>query len=377
MKITQQLFLPQKGFKTIFSKGQADSFDLVFAFGERALLEDENIYNTIKSQHENADYVFCSTSGEIIDSQVHDKSISLTAIKFEHTVVEKSCIRIGEGEESFDAGARLVKSLPREGLKHILVLSDGQHVNGSFLVEGMLSVVGEEISITGGLAGDGANFKKTATGLNDLPGERNIIALGFYGEKIKIHYGSNGGWDTFGPERIVTKSDKNILYELDNQPALELYKKYLGDSVDQLPGSALFFPLAISLHETGEPIVRTILSINEENGSMIFAGNVPEGVAARLMKHNFDRLVDGAGAAAQHCKDGNPFPELALLISCVGRKLVMDLNVEEEVELVKDTFGPLTALAGFYSYGEIAPFETGRKCELHNQTMTITTFSER
>ena len=125
--------------------------------------------------------------------------------------------------------------------------------------------------------------------------------------------------------------------------------------------------------------VRTVLAINEDARSMTFAGDVPVGSSARFMRANFERLVDGAGEAAQTSRQalGSHRPELAILISCVGRKLVLKQRVEEEVETVREAVGEETVLAGFYSYGEISPFFKAGRCELHNQTMTITTLSER
>ncbi len=212
----------------------------------------------------------------------------------------------------------------------------------------------------------------------DGPPESNRIAVvGLYGERIKVGFGSLGGWDPFGPERLVTRSQGNILYELDGQPALALYKKYLGDYAKDLPASGLLFPLSLKT-ENNESIVRTILGVNEAENSLTFAGDMPHGVQARFMMANFDRLIDGAVGAAQTSFDaiGGTTPDLALLISCVGRKLVLKQRIEEEVEGVQDILGQGTALAGFYSYGEISPFNPSAKCELHNQTMTITTLSE-
>ena len=190
-------------------------------------------------------------------------------------------------------------------------------------------------------------------------------------------FGSLGGWDAFGPERLVTRSAANILYELDGQPALALYKKYLGEHAKDLPASGLLFPLSLK-NAAGESVVRTILGVNEAEHSLTFAGDLPQGGHVRLMKANFDRLIDGAVGAAQTSYEamGKTSPELALLISCVGRKLVLKQRIEEEVEGVQDILGQEAVLAGFYSYGEISPFNPSAACELHNQTMTITTLSE-
>ena len=216
--------------------------------------------------------------------------------------------------------------------------------------------------------------------LDDVVAERRIAAVGFYGEGLTVGCGSLGGWDPFGPERKITRSDGNVLYELDGQSALDLYKKYLGARAAELPSSALLFPLALRTPDGSDGIVRTVLAIDEKAGSMTFAGDLPEGAWAKFMKANFERLIDGAMGAAsisiERRGDGRLAPSLALLISCVGRKLVLQQRIEEEVEAVRDVLGDGPTLTGFYSLGEISPFTPNGRCELHNQTMTITTFTE-
>jgi hypothetical protein len=257
-------------------------------------------------------------------------------------------------------------------------LSDGLNVNGSELVHALYRALPPGVIVTGGLAGDGARFSETKVFSEGVASSHTIAAIGFYGKRLKIGCGSVGGWDPFGPERLITRSKGNILYELDGQSALGLYKRYLGEQAHSLPASGLLFPLSLRDPSGATPVVRTILSVDEAHQSLTFAGDVPEGSYARLMKANFDRLIDGATGAAQsglHSLDSASV-DLAVLISCVGRKLVLKQRVEEEVEGVRDVLGPKAVLAGFYSYGEISPFTPGAKCELHNQTMTITTFSE-
>jgi hypothetical protein len=232
------------------------------------------------------------------------------------------------------------------------------------------------MTITGGLAGDGARFEKTLVVLDGAPEERRVAAIGFYGSRLKVGFASLGGWDPFGPERLITRSKGNVLYELDGQSALKLYKSYLGKHAHGLPASGLLYPLSLRPEPDGSAVVRTILSVDDKEQSLTFAGDVPQGRYARLMKANFDRLVDGASGAARCCHNAAGSADLAILISCVGRKLVLRQRIEEEVEGVRDVLGAKTVLAGFYSYGEISPFASGAKCELHNQTMTITALSE-
>jgi hypothetical protein len=245
-------------------------------------------------------------------------------------------------------------------------------------VSGVTKHLPEGVTLTGGLAGDGTRMSETLVFRDNLPETNIIAALGLYGRRLKVGFGSLGGWDSFGPERLVTKSKGNVLYELDGQPALDLYKKYLGEEAKGLPATGLLFPLSVRARPGETPVVRSFLSIDEAAQSLAFAGDVPEGAYARLMKANFDRLIDGATGAAQttHQAIGSATPDLAILISCVGRKLVLKQRIEEEVEAVRDVLGASAVLAGFYSYGEISPFTPGARCELHNQTMTITTLSE-
>jgi hypothetical protein len=125
-------------------------------------------------------------------------------------------------------------------------------------------------------------------------------------------------------------------------------------------------------------MVRTVLAIDETSSAMTFAGDIPQGSKAQLMRANTDDLVDGAKTAADNAlTDLSSDPQLAILVSCVGRKLLMKQRTEEEVEVVRDVLGERSSVTGFYSYGELAPIQKGKPCDLHNQTMTITLIGER
>jgi hypothetical protein len=283
-----------------------------------------------------------------------------------------------DSTDSHAAAVYLAQTLDDSQLSHVMVFSDGLNVNGTELALGLREHLPESVAVTGGLAGDSDRFQRTLVCSNETPVSSRIAAIGFYGDRLRVGYGSLGGWDTFGPERLITRAKDNVLYELDNESALDLYKMYLGEHAKRLPSSALLFPLALRSEHGGNSLVRTILSIDDEAKSMTFAGDMPEGTYAQLMKANFDRLIDGAADAARYSLDGlgSFVPDLAVLISCVGRKLVLKQRVEEEVESVRDMLGPQAVLTGFYSYGEISPHGGVKKCELHNQTMTVTTFTE-
>jgi hypothetical protein len=305
---------------------------------------------------------------------VLDDTLTVCIAKFERTRLVRCQAIIGDADHSRAAGEQLGPELARPGLKGVLILCDGLTVNGSELTRGLNARLPEGVVVTGGLAADGDRFKQTWT--LDERGEPRaglVTAVGFVGDHLSIRYGCRGGWDVFGPRRLVTRSQGNVLYELDHTPALELYKRYLGERAAGLPATALLFPL--ELHTKSHSVVRTVLSVDERAGTMTFAGDIPEGQYAQLMRANFDRLIDGA-AGAGSCLAGAPnVPGLCIAISCVGRRLVLGERTEEEAEAVLQTLPPAVHQVGMYSYGELSPQGAGT-CELHNQTMTVTLLQE-
>ncbi len=350
---------------------------LVLILGNRFLLEKEGVFEEVRDLFPSGHLVFGSSSGEIVAGAVNDEHITITAIEFEKSSFEIQTFNIHEvGDDSEKAGSTIIKKLTAEGLKHVFVLSEGSFVNGSALTKGMQGAL-PNVLITGGLCGDDARFEKTLASYNEAPKEGEIVVIGFYGETFEASFSIYGGWTPFGPERLITKSDGNILYEIDGKPALDLYKTYLGDKAKELPGSALIYPLNVKSAENDQSFVRTILNIDEDKNAMILAGDVPEQSKVQLMMTNMDSIASASETAALRAMEGrnNP-PQLALLISCIGRKLVLDQRIEEEVEEVMSVIGDDVVISGMYSYGEIAPFYGERSCKLHNQTMTITLISE-
>lgn len=377
MRIAQELWSAGEGWKSVYPPGEGFKPQLAFVFGAGKELSDRDVMRSLAGKYPGTTLFGCSTSGEIQQDRVFDSTIVATFVEFASARIRTAVAAIPSSRDSKSVGTELGAKLAGEGLTHVFVLSDGLTVNGSELVAGITDTLPPGVGVTGGLAGDADRFEKTFV-LRDGIAERGVVAaLGFYGDALRVGYGSMGGWDQFGPERLVTKSDGNIVYELDGTSALELYKRYLGPHAAELPASGLLFPLSINRGD-GVQVVRTIIGVDEAAGSMTFAGDVPENSRARLMKANFDRLVDGAAGAALRTAEiaRESRPQLAILISCVGRKLVLKQRTEEEIDGVREVLGRQAVFAGFYSYGEIAPFTPFTRCELHNQTMTITTLSE-
>lgn len=322
----------------------------------------------------------CSTAGEISQDGVFDDSAVMTAVRFDSDVKVTTGLAPVGGDEGLSAGRSMGETMKAVNLKSVFVLGQGIGINGSALSEGLKSMLGSDTTITGGLAGDAGAFQQTWVLLNDKVYSDHVAALGFAGEKLEVAYGSKGGWQAFGPVRRVTRAEKNVLFELDGEPALDVYKKYLGDKASELPASGLLYPFCIlSDNETETGLTRTILGIDEATGSLTLAGDVANNGQLRLMHTDNDGLVSGAGQAAKQANSmlaASDSEGLALMVSCVGRKLVLGTDVDEEVDAVRDGFNGETVLAGFYSYGEICPFLSKEDCQLHNQTMTITYLRE-
>lgn len=380
MKIGQKLWTKALGWKDVRADKFATHPQLVLAFGARPLMEDTKYFDEIREFYPDSHIITCSTSGEILADNVYENSIAITAILFEKSELHFAEANINTPAESLTVGKTLADSLPKKNLVHVMVFSDGLRVNGSALVKGLNDNLPSSVPVTGGLVGDNAHFQKTVLGLDHVAQPGKVIIVGFFGTGLNVGYGSYGGWDAFGVERLITKSRGNVLYELDGKPALELYKSYLGNKASGLPSAGLLFPLRLHMdHDSSTEVVRTILGVNESDQSMTFAGDMPEGSTAALMKANFERLIDGAekaGTLSAEKLTQKP-PDLAILISCVGRKLVLKERTVEEVEAVHASIGNKTAMIGFYSYGELCPTApTENQCRLHNQTMTITTLRE-
>ncbi|WP_396170438.1 FIST signal transduction protein [Flavobacterium sp.] len=350
---------------------------LVLVFGNRYLLEDENIIKNIREEFTYENIVFGSTSGEILDGSFQDNSISVTAIELENTtfVIERENISNFNMQSNL-LGEKLLGKLSKEKLKHLFVLSDGL-LDGSKLIEGLENNLSNTIAITGGLCGDDARFEKTVTSFNDNPKTGEVVLIGLYGETLEISYASAGGWFPFGPERKITKSKGNIIFEIDNKPALDVYKNHLAHRAIGLPSASLSFPLNVTYENKNQAVVRTILDIDESQNSLILAGDAPENSKVQLLMASVDAIIDGAQLATQLAmKNRKKKAEIAILVSCIGRKFVMNNRVGEETEYVKESLGASTLITGFYSYGQIAPFDGNDYANLHNQTMTVTLISE-
>lgn len=377
MKVKQIVASNMDEVKKASAELKGFSPSLIMLFGSKALVESDHVKNL--HSEVGVPVVGCSTAGEISGDGVFDDTVVMSAIKFESAVeLYFPMAKVGN-DGGKNAGVELGQHLAGKNMKLAFVMGQGIGINGSALVEGMKSKCDKSTLITGGLAGDGGEFKETSVIFNGEVFHDSVICVGIAGEKIDAFFGTQGGWQTFGPIRTITKAQDNILYEIDGERALDVYKKYLGPKASELPASGLLYPFAIMKDNDQESgLIRTILAVDEEAGSLHFAGDIPTGGRLRLMHTDNKGLAQGASEAASSAADsyGRDPNVFALLVSCVGRKIVMGTDIDDEVDAVKAELGDNVVVTGFYSYGELAPYNTRDNCQLHNQTMTITCIKE-
>ena len=371
MEVSQFRWTANAGWET--PPATACAADLVLAFADAPYFREPECYQDLRRMFPTAHIVGCSSSGSIHDIRISDGDIVVTAVSFAKGRVRLLRAEAAPGADLQALATGMMNELKTADLRHAFVLSDGLAVNGSDLASGLN---GAGIAVTGGLAGDGTRFSSTWV-MADAPAAQNVVALlGFFGD-VEARSGCVAGWSEFGAERLVTRSCGNVVYEIDHKPALAIYTKYLGELAKDLPGSGMRFPLSIRATERDAPVIRTLLAVDVAAQSLTFAGDVPQGGLCRLMKTDIDALIDGSGMAATAAKsDRGGNPDLCLVVSCVGRRLVLGQLTEEELDIVRERIGPAAAITGFYSYGELAPFSNVVGCQLHNQTMTLTTLNE-
>jgi hypothetical protein len=358
--------------------------DLVMYFGNRNALREEARYEELRAAYLTANIVGCSATCSIVDDTLEEDGIVAVALGFERTPIRVAHGEVAHLSGSRAAGEAIGNVLSAPDLTAVFVLADGLRIDGSSFVAGLNSAIGPGPLIVGGMASDAREYSEALVGADCAPRSGLTAAIGFYGDAIQFAHGIANGWDAFGPRRHITRSAGNVLYSLDDKPAIELYQRYLGDEISAGASASwggVIFPLTISPPEHPErTIARAPLAVGEGLASMTFAGHMPEGWTARLMRGNVDRLITAASDAARLACLEQPQAvagdSLALIVSCAGRNQVMGQRTEEELEVVGVELGSHIKRIGFYSYGEIGPTAHSGLSELHNQTIVVTSLSE-
>lgn len=346
--------------------------------------DQEKLLEGVNSVIPGTPVVGCTTDGEISTPGLSTDSVVVLAlasdqIKFSTVAVDFL------SQDSFKAGIKVGDQFINTNVKYMQIFSDGLLGNGSKIVEGIQKVLGKSIIIAGGTAGDGSLFTRTYQYHNDKVLTNSIVGVGFEG-KFSFSTGVSSGWTPVGMAKEVTKSTGNVVYELDGQPALDVYKKFLGKHASMLPAVGVEYPLALlgpqgDVGEDGYFLCRATMGVDHEKGSITFAGDVPQGVMVKMTMGNDLDVIKAAKEAAQRAldqlkKNKNIQPKVVFLYSCMARKIVLGSRTNEEILAVKEVIGKDFPIIGFYTYGEYAPIGKQNMSCLHNEVATITIIGE-
>jgi hypothetical protein len=263
--------------------------------------------------------------------------------------------------------------------KVLAFFPDGLAGNGADIVRGAQEVLGPGFPIVGGSAGDDFLFQKTYQYFQGKVSTGTVPGILFDGS-IRFGIGVRHGWTPIGEPHRVTKSEGNILHEIDGKPAVGVYEDYFGKKSDELRKEplarmAIMYPLGIVLPGAEEYLIRDPITVKED-GSIVCAAEVPIDSQVSLMVGGKEEAIQAARVAAQQSAS----PSFSLNFNCIARNKVLGDRVGDEINAVKAVLGPRADIIGFYTYGEQAPLTglIGKDCKSQfcNETMVILAIGE-
>lgn len=322
----------------------------------------------------------CSSSGEIINSELNEFSISVLLLKIDRSFYKILNYNLEVTNEAETAQKLALEAEAVFSNRSVLFLASGLKSDAGKFVEEFVNTVSNETEIYGGLAGDDAKFEKTHCFTNDFISENGCVALVFDSEKLEINGRAITGWTGIGKKFTLTKTSANVIYEINDQPALDVFidnfnldknVNVTGKKPIASPGQ---YPLEI-IDKAGFKKLRSIMAYNKEDKSLVLAGSVFEGMQFRFCNSptfdEVDKTVDAYKEFANNYKE----LDALILISCVCRHMAFGPVMEDEVEGIQNHWE--IPLIGFFSYGEIAKIDKFAKCDLHNATASLITLKEK
>jgi hypothetical protein len=385
MKTSHRSYIKGQGWSDFLPLNMDSPQTLVIVFGpSRPDAQIEDALAHVQSSFSNSVVCGCSSAGAMGGDQLLDQALSVAITQFERSHIKCVVQSFDAIQDSGNSARELAQELAADDLRAILLFSRGVAVNGSAIARNLRDVLPPGVVVCGGLAGDGLLFEQTWVVAGETRAADTMCAVGLYGDTLKVGWACDGGWEAFGPERRITKSDGMTLFDLDDRAATAIYKEYLGEQADNLPGLGLLYPLSIRDDVPGAPqVVRTIMGVDTASETLSFAGEMPVGAVARLMRTTVNQLVSSADEAVeravgaiQPAETEQKEPVLAVTVSCIGRRLIMKDRADEEVGAVDHGLPAGSAHVGFYAYGVFGPERGGTLPVLHNQTVAVTIFSE-
>ena len=358
--------------------------DMLWVFGAISY-DQQELLDGIAAAVPGVPVVGCSTDGEISSQGLSINSVVVMAlasdtIRFHSAFVEHL------SNDSYGAGAQIGKAFQGIGSRYIQVFSDGLSGNADLIIQGIKAHMGDDVKIAGGTAGDGGEFKRTFQYHGNRILTNSIVAIAFQG-RFGLGTGTACGWFPVGIAKKVTRAVGNVVYELDGQPALQAYERFLGKHAERLPAVGVEYPLGLlgsdsEAEEKGYFLCRATMGVDRQAGAIIFAGDVPEGSLVKMTIGNDGDIIraakNAARSAMEKLRKSDPAlkPQAIFLYSCMARKIVLGTRTDEEILAVKEAIGMDVPVIGFYTYGEYAPIGECEHSCFHNETATLTVIGE-
>ena len=352
---------------------------LVLVFSEPDVQRYETAISELQAHYPQSLITGCSALAGIVDHKLMENGLLVSILQFQNTTLAITAVKINNMEDSWRAGQHIAKKLQQADLAGLLLFTDGINANSTELLAGINSVIEQKrVNIAGGIASDKMQFEQTWVLYQGKFYTNLACGIGFYGSSFQLRTYAKDGFKPFGPERKVTRAEKNTLYEIDNMPALQLYREYLGENAKNLPHIALNYPFAVWDNDRENYRVRVPIDIDESTQSIKFIADIPDTSSTQLMYGTFDNLIEGAEEAANDLMStmSTDRPVFVLAISCAARRLILAEDTAQELEATFNRLPPGSQQLGFYSYGELAQHSPNSCCHLHNETMTLTVIYE-
>ncbi len=359
-----------------------ERIDLVIVFSTIDFTQPNTI-QTISDTLIGVPIIGCSGAAIITNKGILPNGLCIMLLNFPKTAYFNTAIvdsissktALNSGKE---LGEKLLQGFPKMKRDLGLIFSDGLIKDTSNLFYGLQEKLGTSFPLIGASASDKLQFLKTHLYFNDKLYIDAVCGI-IFGGKLNFGWGIKHGWKPLGKPRQVTKSYANIIYEIDNSPAANVYEEYLACNLREIKNElnriSTFYPIGIELQGEEEHLLRNLHSVDSE-GALIFQGNVPEGSRIRLMIGTKESCLTAARQALNEAKNGLFGKKIgfAFIFDSVSRYILLGRSANKELEIIKEEIGSNTPIMGVYTYGEQAPLKAINyhgKTYLHNQTFSI------
>lgn len=361
------------------------NLDLALAFSSIELAFP-TLLKTIGTYLGDVPIIGCSGAAIISDQGISKPGLVILLLDFSEDIYSNTaCVREIKVRTSESAGEELADMLLygfhdlRRDLS--IIFCDGLIRESSNLISGLQKKLGKSFPLVGGFASDNLRFKKTYVYFNQELLSDAVCGL-LLGGKLNFGIGVKHGWRPLGKPRRVTKSYGNVVSEIDGAPAANIYEEYFASDIanlrKELKHISILYPIGIYLPGEVEYLLRNLLSI-QDNGYLVFQGNVPQGAQIRLMIGTKESCLLATQQALAEVKKGLAGHKINFLLvfDSISRYILLGRQAEQELKIIKEALEPDTHIIGLYTYGEQAPLRAVSyqgMTYLHNQTITILGF---